>query len=173
MSLDILILCIPIRKVFRLHLPRTQKFAVILTFLLGSFVCFASMYRIITIVMYADSVDMSWTKSDVFIWSLVEPSVGIISACLPTLRPLLTRGLEKAGVSGGSSGRGESEGVNLVETISSKRTRRVDRVDVLDETLAGTQWDKNGEEEERWKMDEEALKRVDRREGLTSVTRSR
>ncbi|PVH99474.1 hypothetical protein DM02DRAFT_488481, partial [Periconia macrospinosa] len=89
MTGDILILCIPIRPVLRLHLPVTQKLGVVLTFLLGSFVCFASLYRLMTIIWFADSVDMSWTKSDVFVWSLVEPSVGIISACLPTLRPLL------------------------------------------------------------------------------------
>jgi len=37
------------------------------------------------------SLDVSWKKSDVFIWSSVEPSIGIISGCLPTLHPLLIR----------------------------------------------------------------------------------
>ncbi|CAI6341249.1 unnamed protein product [Periconia digitata] len=153
---DILILCIPIRKVLRLQLPPTQKAAVIVTFLLGSFVCFASLYRIITIVRFADSIDMSWTKSDVFIWSLVEPSIGIISACLPTLRPLLTKGLEKAGVgsrvggarSGSGKSRQEGDRINLVETISQRRVRKVQKKDVLDETVGG-------DEEWHWTADED------------------
>ncbi|KAL9005489.1 MAG: hypothetical protein Q9188_001726 [Gyalolechia gomerana] len=37
----------------------------------------------------ADTVDPSWTASDGAIWSQVEISVGIISACLPVYRPLL------------------------------------------------------------------------------------
>ncbi|CAG5180885.1 uncharacterized protein ALTATR162_LOCUS9486 [Alternaria atra] len=76
---DICILTIPIQSVLKLNMGRSQKVAVILTFLLGSFVCFASLYRIITIVRLVQTTDISWAKSDVFIWSSVEPSVGIIS----------------------------------------------------------------------------------------------
>lgn len=159
MTLDILILAIPIPSVLHLHLPLMQKLAVVVTFLLGSFVCFASLYRLMTIIWFADSVDMSWTKSDVFIWSLVEPSVGIISACLPSLRPLLTRGLERVGVSAGSGKEGAVVGV--VETVSRRRVRKRE-ADVLDETVVGTRLGEEDEDEEvgkgLWeKRDEEGL----------------
>ncbi|GMF76415.1 unnamed protein product [Aspergillus oryzae] len=36
-----------------------------------------------------DSVDITWVIGDAMIWSNVEPCIGIVSACLPTLRPLL------------------------------------------------------------------------------------
>lgn len=35
------------------------------------------------------SADITWIMGDVFIWSSVEPSIGIVCACLPTLQPLL------------------------------------------------------------------------------------
>lgn len=35
-----------------------------------------------------ESEDLPWNFGRGFIWSSIEPSLGIISACLPTLRPL-------------------------------------------------------------------------------------
>lgn len=84
-------------------------------------VCIASLIRIRVIVELTQTTDISWAKSNVFIWSSVEPSVGIISGCLPTLRPLLTWVLHKWF---GYAPRVESaHGVSPIETISKKRTR--------------------------------------------------
>jgi hypothetical protein len=75
------------------------------------------------------TTDISWAKSDVFIWSTVEPSVGIISGCLPTLRPLLYRMLSACGYTpsehAASHGKPASQEPSALETISKKRTRRV------------------------------------------------
>lgn len=127
-----------------------QKFAVCFMFLLGSFVCFASLYRIVTITRLGRTTDISWAKSDVFIWSSVEPSIGIISGCLPTLRPVMMRVLEfvfgyvpssfsgSGGRSGGRSGGKGTRSTRLVtlETISKKRSRPVRRGDeILDSVM--------------------------------------
>ena len=103
-------------------------------------VCFASLYRIITIVRLVQTTDISWAKSDVFIWSSVEPSVGIISGCLPTLRPLLLQVTDALSRSLPSTLKGshhtESPGQSLdpLETISKKRTRKIKVSDTLDGT---------------------------------------
>jgi hypothetical protein len=96
-------------------------------------VCFASLYRIITITHLVRTSDISWAKSDVFIWSSVEPSIGIISGCLPTLRPLLVKlvgpwrnflpSSKKSSSSGSKSSRAFP--LNTIETISKKRTRKI------------------------------------------------
>ncbi|PSN65116.1 hypothetical protein BS50DRAFT_51628 [Corynespora cassiicola Philippines] len=134
---DICILAVPVRSVWKLQMNLTQKIAVLFMFLLGSFVCFASLYRIVTIIRLTRTTDISWAKSDVFIWSSVEPSIGIISGCLPTLRPLLMSLLHKVGIDPwsqkGSSGGGDSHKLNTIQTISKKRTRKVKK-DILDET---------------------------------------
>ncbi|KAL2017885.1 hypothetical protein VTK56DRAFT_1541 [Thermocarpiscus australiensis] len=148
---DICILTVPVHRVLKLHLGTTQKVAVCFVFLLGSFVCFASLYRIVTIVRLTQTKDISWAKSDVFIWSSVEPSVGIISGCLPTLRPLMlhvlrTLGFEPA-TGGGNKGSGPQESgltSNPLETISKKRTRKIRR-DILDETQFTTLGDDDEE----------------------------
>ncbi|KAJ5437191.1 hypothetical protein N7445_008076 [Penicillium cf. griseofulvum] len=65
---DILILSRPVRVVWRLHASLTHRLSVIGIFLLGNI---------------AGTLGKSCT------WCVVESSTGIISACMPTLRPLL------------------------------------------------------------------------------------
>lgn len=99
------------------------------------------MYRIITITRLVRTTDISWAKSDVFIWSSVEPSIGIISGCLPTLRPLLLHVLASwfnyIPSERSSSGKG-SRSISLqpIETIGKKRTRKISKQD----TLGGSQF---------------------------------
>lgn len=35
------------------------------------------------------TLDITWVMSDVYVWSTVEPCLGIICACLPALQPLI------------------------------------------------------------------------------------
>ncbi|KAL5119955.1 hypothetical protein ACEQ8H_002053 [Pleosporales sp. CAS-2024a] len=150
---DMCILAVPVSSVVKLHMERSQKIAISLMFLLGSFVCFASLYRIITITRLVRTDDISWAKSDVFIWSSVEPSIGIISGCLPTMRPLLLEFLSpwrklippsKKSSSAGSGKSARPYPLNALETISRKRTRKVSNQDELD-TLHFTQLDDESE----------------------------
>lgn len=139
---DICILMVPISSVLKLQIGRTQKIAICFMFLLGSFVCFASLYRIITITRLVQSSDISWAKSDVFIWSSVEPSIGIISGCLPTLRPLLmyvkdtcSTHLPSTRKSSSADTDSQPYALNPLETISKKRTRKISKPDDLEHTL--------------------------------------
>lgn len=71
-------------------------------------VCIASIIRITVIISLTKTTDISWAKSDVFIWSSVEPSVGIISGCLPTLRSFFVWVLRSTGLSCGLGGTGQT-----------------------------------------------------------------
>jgi hypothetical protein len=51
------------------------------------------------------SEDLTWDMSQSFIWSSVEPNIGIVCACMPTFRPLIRRWLPKW-FGGGSTGYG-------------------------------------------------------------------
>jgi hypothetical protein len=91
-----------------------------------------------------ETVDISWAKSDVFIWSNVEPSIGTISACLPTLRRPLMHFLHFAfGYQPSSGGAGASYVLPDIITISRKRTRPI-----REEALEDTQITRVGEEDE-------------------------
>ncbi|KAK2750977.1 hypothetical protein FQN57_000052 [Myotisia sp. PD_48] len=96
---DFCILLVPLPAVLKLQMPPGKKVAVYFIFLLGSFVCVASIIRIRVIIALTKTIDISWAKSDVFIWSSVEPSVGIISGCLPTLRCFFVWLLRQCGLS--------------------------------------------------------------------------
>jgi hypothetical protein len=54
-------------------------------------VCIAGILRIYFLTFMDKDADLTWNMSQAFIWSSVEPCIGIVSACLPTLRPLLSR----------------------------------------------------------------------------------
>lgn len=109
------------------------------------------MYRIITIVRLTQTVDISWAKSDVFIWSNVEPSIGTISACLPTLRGPLVHFLQAVfGYEPSSGASGGFPALPEIITISRKRTRPIQKKP-LDETQI-TQVDEQEESalEQKW-----------------------
>ncbi|KAE8351747.1 integral membrane protein [Aspergillus coremiiformis] len=88
---DLAILVIPIPALSQLDLPKRQKIALITVFALGGFVCITSVCRLVSLKKIADSTDPTFDNVGAATWSAVECNVGIICACLPTLRPLVSR----------------------------------------------------------------------------------
>ncbi|KAJ5584027.1 uncharacterized protein N7459_003827 [Penicillium hispanicum] len=86
---DVLILTVPIPVVWRLQMRVLQKIMVSTVLLLGVFVCAASIIRLHFLTFLKDDIDISWTISNVYVWSTVEPCVGIVCACLPVLQPII------------------------------------------------------------------------------------
>ncbi|KAK0109151.1 hypothetical protein ONS96_002976 [Cadophora gregata f. sp. sojae] len=91
MLVDVCILVVPVPVILKLQMPKSQKMAVMLILLLGSFVCIASIIRILTIHVVITSDDLTWAMGQLFIWSCCEPYIGIVCACLPTLAPFFRR----------------------------------------------------------------------------------
>ncbi|KAL8854181.1 MAG: hypothetical protein Q9198_010935, partial [Flavoplaca austrocitrina] len=85
---DILILTLPIPIVWNLQMEQSKKIAVTGVFLLGSFVCVASAIRFYYLEQI-DRWDPTWGNVNSLIWTNIEPSVGIICACLPIMAPIL------------------------------------------------------------------------------------
>lgn len=50
-------------------------------------VCFASVYRIVSL-FYIESNDPTYTVYQATLWTHIEPAVGMICSCLPTIRGL-------------------------------------------------------------------------------------
>ncbi|OJJ07854.1 hypothetical protein ASPVEDRAFT_47054 [Aspergillus versicolor CBS 583.65] len=100
---DILILTLPGRSIWKLQASVWQRVSIIGVFLSGSLydshavilnlasggsVVFASIYRF-SLIFQVDMDDIPWTIADAQTWCVVETSAGIISACLPTVVPLI------------------------------------------------------------------------------------
>ncbi|KAF3001713.1 hypothetical protein E8E14_002650 [Neopestalotiopsis sp. 37M] len=81
--LDAFILAIPIPQVVRLQMSTRKKISICGLMLLGSFCV-----RIYYLHEFATATDLTSLMGPVSVWSAIEPSIGILSACLPNMRPL-------------------------------------------------------------------------------------
>ncbi|CZT52783.1 related to L-fucose permease [Rhynchosporium secalis] len=99
---DLAILVLPIPVLTSMRLPSRQKTILILTFCLGIFVTIVDVIRIYYLQQAVTNqtieqsrlgtgVDFAWNASTALMWSAVEVNVGIICACIPTLKPLVKR----------------------------------------------------------------------------------
>ena len=87
---DFVILALPIYPLWKLQRPLKEKLEIMTMFLLGGFVCLASIYRAI-VVHQLSHFDPCWSDDPVIWWTIIELSTAIISACLPTMRPILSK----------------------------------------------------------------------------------
>ncbi|OJJ07025.1 hypothetical protein ASPVEDRAFT_141141 [Aspergillus versicolor CBS 583.65] len=83
---DLAILILPLPQIWKLQLRAAEKAALTFAFSLGFFVVFASAYRFSVLFSYT-ALDSSYTLAPTVGWTAIEMSAGIVSACLPTLRP--------------------------------------------------------------------------------------
>ncbi|KAJ6155393.1 hypothetical protein N7470_005959 [Penicillium chermesinum] len=88
---DLFILIIPIPALISIEIPRRHKAALIGVFALGGFVCVTSIIRLVSLKRIADSTDPTYDNVGAASWSAIECNTGIICACLPTLKPLVSR----------------------------------------------------------------------------------
>jgi fucose permease len=106
---DLAILVLPIPVLTGMRLPQKQKTILVVTFALGIFVAVVDVVRIYYLQQASVDVngslsgagtiggqtDFAWYASLSLMWSAVEVNIGIICACIPTLKPLITRILPK------------------------------------------------------------------------------
>lgn len=90
-ALDLWILGIPLWQLWGLKMHWKKKVGVALMFCVGTFVTIVSILRLSALVHFAKSSNASWEFYDVSMWSSIEICVGIMCACLPTIRLLLVK----------------------------------------------------------------------------------
>ncbi|KAJ8113025.1 hypothetical protein OPT61_g4751 [Boeremia exigua] len=89
--LDVWMLVLPLYEVFKLQLSWRKKISVAIMFLVGTFVTIVSCLRLQSLVSFAASSNPTWDQVQVVNWSNIEINVGIICACLPTIRVMIVR----------------------------------------------------------------------------------
>ncbi|KAF1353932.1 major facilitator superfamily domain-containing protein [Delphinella strobiligena] len=111
---DLAILFLPMPILTSMRLPKKQKIILVVTFGFGVFVAVvdiirianlqaASTYRLKEIthdvaegnMNSVDATDFSWYSSFSFMWSAIEVNLGIMCACVPALKPLVSRYMPK------------------------------------------------------------------------------
>lgn len=85
---DFVILLLPMPYLWRLKVSREVRLGLLFTFALGGGVCLFGIVRAVAVGNTSHD-DPSWNDVPGGIWSIIEVHVGIVCACLPTLRPLV------------------------------------------------------------------------------------
>ncbi|PNS15710.1 hypothetical protein CAC42_4162 [Sphaceloma murrayae] len=88
---DLLIIVLPMPVLKNLNMPFKQRMALMGVFALGGFVCIISFIRVRNLQEVAKTDDISYYNVSSAVWSAIEVDVGIICACLPSLKATATR----------------------------------------------------------------------------------
>ncbi|KAF4418457.1 hypothetical protein F53441_14478 [Fusarium austroafricanum] len=83
---DLVLVLLPIPQVLTLKITITQKICVIILFLLGGFSIIR--LRLLLFIDFA-TFAINWPMDDSVVWTIVENCCGVISICLPSLRPVI------------------------------------------------------------------------------------
>ncbi|GKT59794.1 CFEM domain-containing protein [Colletotrichum tofieldiae] len=100
--IDLIILVLPLKKLAELQMKLKKKIMIMFMFSLG----------ILSLIAFANSQNITWDYTEAAWWSTVELDVGIICACLPSLRSLfMTLGVRMLGSTNGHSNGPKSTGM--------------------------------------------------------------
>ncbi|CAI6019504.1 unnamed protein product [Clonostachys chloroleuca] len=109
--LDVIIVTMPMPLLLGLHMSMAKRLSIAAMFGLGIVICVLSLLRVIWIWNW-DLTDLTYTVVPIAIWSALEPALGVVNACLPTMMPALTYmfgpgifGFSRSGNSEGLSGK--------------------------------------------------------------------
>jgi len=93
MVTDFLIFLLPIPVVWKLKMPKRQKYILLGIFGLGFMVCLVSILRVRYVADLINTVtdDFFYRQTAVTYWTLVEVNGAITCACLMTVKPLVAR----------------------------------------------------------------------------------
>ncbi|EGX92055.1 integral membrane protein [Cordyceps militaris CM01] len=85
--MDVVVLLLPVPLVAMLPMNRRSRIGLLVVYLLGAFVCIASIERLISLDFNGTfAQDLTWATGTSVLWAQVESTVGIICACAPALR---------------------------------------------------------------------------------------
>ncbi|KID59831.1 uncharacterized protein G6M90_00g093390 [Metarhizium brunneum] len=88
-AIDIWMIAIPLSQLWRLKLDWKKKVGVFIMLSVGFLVTIVSIIRLQEIITHAiDDPNATWAIMNLAVWSTVEINVGIICACMPSMRLL-------------------------------------------------------------------------------------
>ncbi|KAI9653573.1 MAG: hypothetical protein M1831_005955 [Alyxoria varia] len=87
---DFAILLLPLKAVLDLRLPAGKTALMSGVFMIGLVTCIFDIVRLVSLVRLSTGTNVTWDQTDGAVWTQVEPTVGILVACLPVMRPLLS-----------------------------------------------------------------------------------
>ncbi|KAF2450403.1 hypothetical protein P171DRAFT_516288 [Karstenula rhodostoma CBS 690.94] len=93
--MDFITLVLPISQIWSLHMSVKKKIGVLLMFSVGAVVTIVSILRLRSLMNFAKTQNMTWDYLEASLWSFIETEVGLICACMPSIRLCLARAFPK------------------------------------------------------------------------------
>ncbi|CZR62826.1 related to integral membrane protein PTH11 [Phialocephala subalpina] len=90
-AVDLWMLALPMSQLVGLRLHWKKKVGVASMFGVGTFVTIISILRLQSLIEFANTQNPTWDNLGVSQWSFLEISVGMMCACMPSIRVLLVR----------------------------------------------------------------------------------
>ncbi|RAL08854.1 putative integral membrane protein [Aspergillus homomorphus CBS 101889] len=126
---DWALLTLPLPYIWKLQRSASQKLALTGVFVMGGFICIISIVRLVIMLnaYKVPSLDETWVFVGPSKWTAVETNIGIVSACLPSLRPVLTFMKQKVSSTKGSRDESLQESYKRYGSLhsSGKRGKRL------------------------------------------------
>ncbi|KAH8150906.1 uncharacterized protein LAJ45_05088 [Morchella importuna] len=88
---DFLVWLLPIKLIWKVQLPKRQKWGLVMVFSLGGLGVLAGILRLWSVGMAVKGQDPSWDYIDLSVWSNVEVLVSITCGSAPAARPFFSR----------------------------------------------------------------------------------
>lgn len=88
---DVIILLIPVKSVWSLHMNARRKLCVIAVFTVGFTAPVFSVVGFVVRLRTSNSPDLAYNGPLILLWATAEISTGLICVCVPTLAPLAHR----------------------------------------------------------------------------------
>ncbi|KAK8075603.1 hypothetical protein PG997_010266 [Apiospora hydei] len=104
---DLVVMLLPMQYLYGLSLQLYKKIGLMVTFGIGLAVCIVSAVRLAEIIKI-DMTDFPFSGGIALMFSALEPCLLVTAACIPLLRPLVSRDNSTAGASSSSYARGNN-----------------------------------------------------------------
>jgi hypothetical protein len=137
-ALDIAIIILPMPELWGLNLSLRRKVGVMLMFAVGLFVVVVQVLRIVFLLKFSSTSNFTRDYTSTSVWSNVEVYVGIICACFPHIRTLLTHFAPRifATTKDGKSSASAAYGGTKIRSQFSQRPIHGDETDFVELRMA-------------------------------------
>ncbi|KAF2105408.1 hypothetical protein BDV96DRAFT_655617 [Lophiotrema nucula] len=137
---DLAILALPMPVLWSLHIPTKKKILLCGLFALGCLALIASITRVIYLGRVVSAVDFTFVGVNPLVWSIVEVNLGIICACIPTLKPLFSSRPKQATFGSSSNPLDKPSGRRYLTgalSLTTKITGSLDEFPLTDNSYTG------------------------------------
>ncbi|KAI0197912.1 hypothetical protein F4808DRAFT_437520 [Astrocystis sublimbata] len=105
--IDAFVVALPVPQLYGLQLPLGRRLSIMAMFGLGALICILSLLRIFSVQAW-DLDDPTSTGVGISIYSILENTLGVINACLPTIKAALIALFGKGSSCSGTDHKGTS-----------------------------------------------------------------